>query len=127
MICAIQEQTIIAKHKTATNDQCRHEKQLKLSTTSSSNVRSWLRQITYNDTTIAKSTIPMQNDHNICRKLFERTDLAVEIKTVWRITNVEIVTIIIGATGTMYNNFEKDIGKLKLEQVNKSISCTKRK
>ena len=41
------------------------------------------------------------------------TDLAVKIKT-----NVEIVPIIIGATGTMYyNNFERDIEKLKLEQV----------
>ena len=46
--------------------------------------------------------IAIPNDNNICRKRFDKirayTDLAVNIKTVWRLTNVEIIPIIIGAT-----------------------------
>ena len=66
--------------------------------------------------------IAIPNDNNICRKRFDKirayTDLAVEIKTLWGLVKVDIVPIIIGATGTMYNNLEKDIEKLTLERVN---------
>ena len=39
------------------------------------------------------------------------------MKTLWGLSNVEIVPIIVGATGAIYNGFDKDIKKLNLERV----------
>ena len=65
--------------------------------------------------------VAIPNDNNISRKRLDKirayTDLAVEVKTLWGLSNVEIVPIIVGATGAIYNGFDKDIKKLNLERV----------
>ena len=63
--------------------------------------------------------VAIPNDYNITRKRLDKirayTDLAVEIKTLWNLQKVNIIPVIIGATGTFYKNFEKDIEKLCLK------------
>ena len=65
--------------------------------------------------------VAIPNDNNISRKRLDKirayTDLAVEVKTLWGLSNVEIVPIFFGATGTIYNGFDKNIKKLNLERV----------
>ena len=76
-----------------------------------------------NEATIIDVAIP--NDHNLARKRLDKlrayTDLSVEIKTLWNLTKVTIVPVIIGAMGTFYSQFKTDVEKipfdnLKLEQ-----------
>ena len=55
---------------------------------------------------------------NIARKRLEKlqnyTDLSVEIKTLWRLSKVDIVPVIIGAAGMIHNHLDQDIDKLRL-------------
>ena len=70
--------------------------------------------------TAAIIDIAVPNDYNIARKRLDKlrayTDLSVEIKTLWNLTKVQIIPIIIEASGTFYNGFDGDIKKLSLEQ-----------
>ena len=63
----------------------------------------------------------MPNDNNVCRKRLDKiraySDLAVEIKTLWRLTKVDIVPVIVGATGVMHSGFDNDIEKLDLKRM----------
>ena len=65
--------------------------------------------------------VAVPNHYNICRKRLDKirtyTDLAVEIKTLWALSNVHIVPVIVGATGAIYNGFDQDIEKLHLKRV----------
>ena len=73
--------------------------------------------------------VAIPNDYNIARKRFEKlrnyTDLAIEIKTLWNLTNVKIIPIIIGATGTFYNDFDKEIQKMDIEDIFKKTVAQK--
>lgn len=73
--------------------------------------------------------VAIPNDYNIARKRFEKlrnyTDLAIEIKTLWNLTNVKIIPIIIGATGTFYNDFDKEIQKMDIEDIFKKTEAQK--
>ena len=64
--------------------------------------------------------IAVPNDYRIAQKRLEKlrnySDLSTEIRTLWRLSNVTITPIIIGATGYMVKTFDKDIEKLKLEK-----------
>jgi len=63
--------------------------------------------------------IAIPNDYRIAQKRLEKlrnyTDLSTEIKTLWRLSKVQITPIIIGAMGCMFKQFDKDIEKLNLE------------
>ena len=50
-------------------------------------------------------------------KIRAYTDLAVEVKTLLGLSNVEIAPNIVGATGTIYNGFDESIKKLNLKRV----------
>ena len=69
-----------------------------------------------NEATIIDVAIP--NDQNLARKRLDKlrayTDLAVEIKTLWNLTNVTIVPMIIGAMGSFHNGFQLEIEKIPL-------------
>ena len=69
-----------------------------------------------NEATIIDVAIP--NDQNLARKRLDKlrayTDLAVEIKTLWNLTNVTIVPVIIGAMGLFHNGFQLEIEKIPL-------------
>ena len=71
-----------------------------------------------NEATIIDVAIP--NDHNLAQKRLDKprpyTDLSVEIKSLWNLTKVTIVPVIIGAMGTFYSHFKTDIENLKLKQ-----------
>ena len=58
--------------------------------------------------------IPM--DRNVVTKRFEKlrnyTNLAIELKNSWNLTNVFIIPVIIGCTGTIHRELKKDISKL---------------
>ena len=72
---------------------------------------------TKNEANIIDIAIP--NDYRIAQKRLEKirnyTDLSTEIKTLWRLSKVQITPIIIGAMGCMFKQFDKDIERLKLE------------
>ena len=59
------------------------------------------------------------NDYNIAAKHLEKirkyTDLAIEIKSLWNLRKVEIVPMIIGATGTFYHKFDDYLKKMDLK------------
>ena len=67
--------------------------------------------------------IPM--DSNIAEKRYEKirnyTDLAIEIKTMWNLTNVTIVPIIIGCTGAIHRELLNDLSKLNIDLNKKDI------
>ena len=69
-----------------------------------------------NEANIIDIAIP--NDYNIAQKRLEKirnyTNLSIEIKTLWKLLKVKITPIIIGAMGTMFKEFNKDIEKLEL-------------
>lgn len=71
-----------------------------------------------NEANIIDVAIP--SDYRIAQKRLEKirnyADLSTEIKTLWRLSKVQITPIIIGATGTMFKEFHKDIEKLNLER-----------
>ena len=62
-------------------------------------------------------TIP--NDHNIIEKRLEKiekyTDLGIEIKELWNMQRVDIVSIVIGCTGVVDNSFVRYLGKIPAE------------
>ena len=62
--------------------------------------------------------IAVPNDYRIAQKRLEKirnyTTLAGEIKTLWKLSKVKIIPIIIGAMGSMYKQFDDDIEKLGL-------------
>ena len=62
--------------------------------------------------------VAIPNDMNIARKRLEKlqnyTDLSVEIKTLWRLSKVDIVPVIIGAAGMIHSHLDQDIDKLRL-------------
>ena len=62
-------------------------------------------------------TIP--NDYNIIGKRLEKiekyTDLGIEIKELWNMQRVDIVSIIIGCTGVVDNSFVRYLGKIPAE------------
>lgn len=73
--------------------------------------------------------IAVPNDANIATKRLEKlrnyTDLAVEMKMLWNLNKVDIVPIVIGATGVFHKEFARDTGKLGLnDKLNISI-CQK--
>ena len=49
------------------------------------------------------------------RHKMKSRDLAVEIKTLWRLTKVDIVPVIVGSTGLMHSGFDNDIEKFNLK------------
>ena len=59
-------------------------------------------------------------DYRIAQKRLEKlrkySDLSTEIKTLWRLSKVQITPIIVGAMGCMFKSFDKDIEKLNLER-----------
>ena len=67
--------------------------------------------------------IPM--DSNIAEKRYEKirnyTDLAIEIKTMWNLTNVSVVPIIIGCTGSIHRELLNDLSKLNIDLNKKDI------
>jgi len=73
---------------------------------------------TNNEANIIDVAIP--NDYRIAQKRLEKirnyTDLSTEIKTLWRLSRVRITPIIIGAMGSMFNQFDRDVEKLNLEK-----------
>ena len=73
--------------------------------------------------------IAVPNDTNIAMKRLEKlrnyTDLAVEIKTLWNLTKVDIVPIVIGATGVFHKEFERDTERLGLNGNLKYSLCQK--
>ena len=58
------------------------------------------------------------NDYMMTQKRLDKirvyTDLSVEMKTLWNLSKVKITPIIIGAMGTIFKEFDKDIEKLDL-------------
>ena len=60
--------------------------------------------------------IACPSDYNVIRKRTEKlqnyTDLAIEIRKLWKLNSVEIIPVIIGATGTIYNGMIDDLQKL---------------
>ena len=65
--------------------------------------------------------VAVPNDNNVCRKRLNKiraySNLAVEIKTLWRLTKVDIVPVVVGATGVMHSGFDNDIEKLDLKRM----------
>lgn len=63
--------------------------------------------------------IGVTNGTNIATTRIEKiqryTNLAVEVKTLWGLRKVEIVPIIIGATGFCYNSMDEDLKELGLK------------
>ena len=63
--------------------------------------------------------VAVPNDNSVCRKrlnkIWEYSDLAVEIKTLWRLTKADIVPVIVGSTGLMHSGFDNDIEKFNLK------------
>ena len=74
---------------------------------------------TNNKALVIDEAVP--NDNNVCHKRLDKiraySDLAVEIKTLWRLTKVDIVPVIVGATGVMHCGFDNDIEKLDLKRM----------
>lgn len=72
-----------------------------------------------NEATIIDVAIP--NDNNLARKRLDKlrayTDLSVEIKSLWNLTKVTIVPVIIGAMGTFYSHFKTDVEKIPFENL----------
>ena len=72
-----------------------------------------------NEATIIDVAIP--NDHNLARKRLDKlrayTDLSVEIKSLWKLTKVTIVPVIIGAMGTFYSHFLTDLDKIQMDNI----------
>ena len=70
-----------------------------------------------NEPTIIDIAIP--NDHNLAQKRLDKlhayTDLFVEIKSLWNLTKVTIVPVIIGAMGIFYSHFKTDVEKIPFE------------
>ena len=60
--------------------------------------------------------IACPSDYNVIRKRTEKlqnyTDLAIEIRKLWKLNSVEIIPVIIGVTGTIYNGMIDDLQKL---------------
>ena len=60
--------------------------------------------------------IAVPNDTNIATTRMEKIrryiDLAVEIKTLWELRKVDVVPIVIGATGMIHNGFNEDLQKI---------------
>ena len=65
--------------------------------------------------------VAVPNDNNVCRKRLDKiraySNLAVEIKTLWRLTKVDVVPVIVGATGVMHSGFDNDIEKVDLKRM----------
>ena len=69
--------------------------------------------------------ISIPSDFNIIAKRNEKVrnyiDLSIELKTLWDLVDVQITPVIIGATGAVYKNVEKDInilpGKIRIEKL----------
>ena len=65
--------------------------------------------------------VAVANDHNLAQKRLDKlrayTDLSVEIKSLWNLTKVTIVPVIIGAIGTLYSHFKTDIQKIPFENL----------
>ena len=63
--------------------------------------------------------IAIPNDYNVVEKRAEKirkyVDLAIEIKTLWNVSKVDIVPIIIGANGIVHGKFQDDYRKLDIE------------
>ena len=72
--------------------------------------------------------IAVPNDTNIAIKRLEKirnyTDLAIEMKTLWALSKVVIVPIVIGATGIFHKEFEQDVKKIGLDNIKISL-CQK--
>ena len=69
--------------------------------------------------TVALIDISCPNDHNIAAKRMEKmrvyNDLAIEVQTLWNMRKVDIVPIVIGATGFFYKNFNDDLKKIGID------------
>ena len=69
---------------------------------------------------VALVDIAVPNDSNIADKQVEKirkyTDLANEVNTLWQGRKVDIVPIVIGCTGTFYNDIEKDLEKIDIKK-----------
>ena len=74
------------------------------------------------ETTIIDIAVP--NDNNIMKKRSEKidkyTNLAIEIKELWNMKNVQIVPIIIGVNGIIHEHFTKDLNRLHTNDINVS-------
>ena len=73
------------------------------------------------ETRVAKIIdVAIPNDANITRKRLEKirsyTDMAVEIKQLWNLSNVKIMPVIIGACGAVYKNLDDDLQHLDIKK-----------
>ena len=63
--------------------------------------------------------IAVPNDIHIATRRLDKirnyTDLANEIKTLWGLRKVDIIPIVIGATGMIYHGLNDDLEKLELK------------
>ena len=63
--------------------------------------------------------LPLPSDYNVVAKRAEKlrnyTDLAIELKSIWNVSKVVIVPFIIGATGVIHNQFDRDIRNLPIK------------
>ena len=62
--------------------------------------------------------IACPSDYNVIKKRREKlqnyTDLSIELKTIWNLNSVEIIPIIIGTTGVIYNGIKDELQKLHI-------------
>ena len=63
--------------------------------------------------------IAIPSDYNVVAKRAEKlrnyTDLAIELKSIWNVSKVVIFPFIIGATGVIHNQFDRDIRNLPIK------------